>query len=101
MEGKVEVNTGRDGVVLNMNESLHFRMKESEEEHVSSVHSSESNDNDDTLPVRTVHANNNINVPSGRQAEQIKELVDIACKTNQASKIMNPPPINHDAAILL
>ena len=74
-------------------------MKESEEEHVSNAHRSENNDDDDVLPMRTVHANDNIKVPLGRQAQQIKELADIARKTKQTSKIMNFPPIDHDAAI--
>ena len=49
--------------------------------------------------MRTVHANEATKVPSGRQATQIKQLVDIAHRTNQTVKIMNFPPIDHDAAI--
>ena len=37
-------------------------------------------DDDDVFPMRTAHANETIKVPSGRQAEQIKELIDIAHK---------------------
>ena len=40
MDGKEELNMGRDGIVLNMKESLRSRMKESEEEHVSNAHRS-------------------------------------------------------------
>ena len=56
---------------------------------------------DEALPMRTVHANQAIKVPSGRQAEQIKELINIniAHKTNKAGKIMNFPPIDHESAI--
>ena len=43
--------------------------------------------------------NDKIKVPSGRQAEQIKEFIDIARETDQTSKIMNFPPIDHDSAI--
>ena len=71
-------------------------MKETEDEHVSNVHSTEQDVDDDTLPIRTVHANKAIKVPSGRQAEPIKELVDIAHKTNQTARIMNSQPIDHD-----
>ena len=56
-------------------------------------------DDDSVFPMRTAHANKTIKVPSGRQAEQIKELIDIAHKTDQTSKIMNFPPIDHDSAI--
>ena len=90
---------GSDGVVLNMKESVKSKMKETEDEHVSNVHSTKQDVDDDTLPMRTVHANQAIKVPSRRQAEPIKELIDIAHKTNQTAKIMNFPPIDHDSAI--
>ena len=99
MNGAEEVNMGSDGVVLNMKESARSKMKETEDEHVSNVHSTDQDVGDDTLPMRTVHANQAIKVPSGRQAEPIKELVDIAHKTNQTAKIMTFPPIDHDSAI--
>ena len=99
MEDEEEVDIGRSGVVLSIKESERSKMKKSEEEHVSNAHRSEKNDDDAVLPMQTVHANDNIKVPSGRQAQQIKELADIARKTKQTSKIMNFPPIDHDAAI--
>ena len=74
-------------------------MKETEGEHVSNVHSTKQDVDDDTLPMRTVHANQAIKVQSGRQAEPIKKLIDIAHKTNQTAKIINFPPIDNDAAI--
>ena len=93
MNGAEDVNMGSDGIVLNMKESLRSKMKETEDEHVSNAHSTKQDDDDDTLPMRTVHANEAIKVPSGRQAEPIKELIDIAHKTNQTAKIMNFPPL--------
>ena len=99
MNGADEVNMGSDGVVLNMKENAKSKMKETEDEHVSNVHSTKHDDCDDTLPLRTVHANEAIKVPSGMQAEPIKELVNIAHKTNQTAKIMNFPPIDHESAI--
>ena len=74
-------------------------MKETEDEHVSNVHSTKQDVDDDTLPMRTVHANQAIKVPSGRQAEPIRELIDIAHTINQTAKIMNFPSIDHDSAI--
>ena len=82
---------GSDGIVLKMKESLRSKLKETEDEHVSKAHSTKQDKYDDTLPMRTVHANGAIKVPSGRQAEPIKELIDIAHKTNQTAKIMNFP----------
>ena len=99
MNGAEEVNMGSDGIVLNMKESSRSKMKETEDEHVSNAHSTKQDDDDDTLPMRTVHANEAIKVPSGRQAEPIKELIDIAHNTNQTAKIMNFPPVDHNSAI--
>lgn len=113
MNGADEVNMGTDGVVLKMKETPKSQLKETEDEHVSNIHSARMNhkkdldnggndddDNDDDIfPMRTAHANETIKVPSGRQAKQIKELIDIAHETDQTSKIMNFPPIDHDSAI--
>jgi len=113
MNGADEVNMGTDGVVLKMKETPKSQLKETEDEHVSNIHSARMNhkkdldnggndddDNDDDIsPMRTAHANKTIKVPSGRQEKQIKELIDIAHKTDQTSKIMNFPPIDHDSAI--
>ena len=54
---------------------------------------------DENLTMRTVHANEKITIPSGRQAEPIKRLIEIAKKTNQTAKVMNFPPIDHDSPI--
>ena len=100
MNGAEEVNMGSNGIVLNMKESARSKMKDMEEEHVSNVHSSnDTADDDRNLPMRTVHANESTKVPSGLQAEPIKELETIARQTNQAAKILNFPPIDHDSAI--
>ena len=99
MNDAEEVNMGSDGVVLNMKENARSKMKETEDEHISNVHSTKPVVDDDTLPMRTVHANQAIKVPSGRQAEPIKELIDIAHKTHQTAKILNFPPIDHESAI--
>ena len=67
MNGAKEINMVSDGIVLNMKESLRSKMKETEDKHVSNAHSTKQDDNDGTLPVRTVHANEAIKVPSGRE----------------------------------
>ncbi len=74
-------------------------MKQLEDDNVSNAHSTKQDDNDNTLQMRTAHANEAIKVPLGRQAETIKESISIAHKTNQTSKIMNLPPFDHDSAI--
>ena len=78
-----------NGFVLDMKENLKSQLWDTEDEHVSNVHSNnvtytvfhnddddhdnhDDNDDDNELPIQTVHANNKIKVPLGRQAEQIK-----------------------------
>ena len=100
MNGAKEVNMGLDGIVLNMMESTRSKIKETKDGHVSNVHSTKQDGHIDRLPMHTVHTNEAIKVPSGRQAEPIKEFIDIAHKTNQTAKIMYFPPIDHDSAIL-
>ena len=112
MNGADEVNMGTDGVVLKMKENPKSQLKETEDEHVSNIHSAwmnhkdldnggndDDDDDDDIFPMRTAHTNETVKVPSGRQAKPIKELIDIAHKRDQTSKIMNFPPIDHDSAI--
>ena len=99
MNSAEEVNMESDDIVLKMKESSRSKMKETENEHVSNAHSTKQDKDTDTLPMRTMHANEAIKVPSGRQASPIKELINIAHKTNQTAKIMNFPPIDHDSAI--
>ena len=111
MNSADEVNMGTNGVVLKMKENSKSQLKETENEHVSNIHracmnhkdrsngGNDDEDDDAVFPMRTAHANETIKVPSGRQAKQIKEFIDIAHKIDQTSKIMNFPPIDHDSAI--
>ena len=93
MNSAEEVNMGINDIVLNMKESSRSKMKETENAHESNAHSTKQDNNDNLLLMCTVHANELIKVPPGRQAQQIKELVDITHKTNQISKNMNSPPL--------
>ena len=47
MNGAEEVNMGSDGVVLNMKESARSKMEETEDKHVSNVHSTKQDGDDD------------------------------------------------------
>ena len=91
-----EVNVATDGYELNIKNTPFSKKQDEEEEHVSKSHSVE---NGNVIEMRTVHANQKNSVPSGRQAQPIQELMDVARKTNQTSKIMNFPPIDHDSPI--
>ena len=98
MKGRDEVNICSDGIILEMKESSRTTMKENEEEYVSRAHYTEEDDGD-AMVIKTVHANEKRSIPTGRQAAPIKELIDIARKTSQTSKVMKFPPIDHDSAV--
>ena len=78
---------------------LHAPKKNEEEEYVSKAHNTEPDDVDEDLPVQTIHANETRRIPSGRQGQPIKELVEIANKTDQMSKVMNFPAIDHTSPV--
>ena len=99
MEGKEEVNVGMEGLELNIKDTPRSKKQDEEEEYVSKSHCTEQDVQDENLTMRTVHANEKITIPSGRQAEPIKRLIEIAKKTNQTAKVMNFPPIDHDSPI--
>jgi hypothetical protein len=99
MKGSNEVNVGTNGIELNiLNRPFSVRQDE-EEEYVSKSHSTTNATDTEGLEMRTVHANERITIPSGRQAEPIQQLVQVAKETKQISKIMNFPPIDHDSPI--
>ena len=60
MNGPVEVNMGREWVVLEMKESAHTKMKETEEESVSNDHRTDNDKTNNVLPAHTVHAKDTI-----------------------------------------
>ena len=86
---------------MNLKETASLKKREQEEEFVSSSNKSKEDfsDSNNDIEISTAHANTRQKVPSGRQAEPIREFIDIAKKTNQTSKIMNFPPIDHDSPI--
>ncbi len=99
MEGKAEANIATMGVQLSMVETKHSKKAQEEDEHVSASIRKNQNEDYNEMSISTVHANEKQSVPSGRQAQPIKEFIDIAKRTGQASKVMKFPPIDHDSPI--
>lgn len=94
-----EVNVGTDGIELEI-QSRPFSVRQDEEdEFVSKAHCTAMAADDGGIEIRTVHANEKVTIPSGRQAAPIQQLVNIAKETNQTKKIRNFPPIDHDSPI--
>ena len=95
MKGKEEVNLGTQGVNLDIKSTPRSTKENEEEEYVSKSHDTEQGDDDGDFPVHTLHANETRRVPSGRESEPIKEFVEIAKETNQASSVLTFPAMDH------
>ncbi len=65
MAGADDMNMGSYGVVLEIKESAHTKMKESDEEFVSKAHSTANDNEDNALSMLTVHENETNAVPTG------------------------------------
>ena len=55
--------------------------------------------NEDDFEMETVHPNYNNNLPNSTQAKIVKEFESIAHATNQKEKVLDFPPIDHNAPI--
>lgn len=104
MKGMDEANIAIEGTEMNMKHTASSKLIENEEEYISKCHAGlpdedEDDDNDGWMPLAGMHANDKSDIPSGREAQPIKELVDIAKETGQLSKVMQFPSIDHDSAI--
>ena len=78
------------------------KLTEEEEEFVAKGQATEEvadADCNDEIPVTAMHSNNKSFIPSTVEAQPIKELIDIARETDQTQKVMQFPPIDHDAPI--
>ena len=99
MEGKDEVNLCTEGIELDIKSTPRSKKENDEEEYVSRSHATEQDEQDDHFPIQTVHANETRRVPSGRQAEPIKELIDIAKKSNDDTKFMSFPACDNTSPV--
>jgi hypothetical protein len=120
MQGEEEVSIATNALQLKTKNSKQFKIIAGESEYVSSTHNTglgelqnitdnyEYNskitnvhkDNDCTdLDILTMYTNQSDPLPKGTSADIIKSFIDIARITDQAAKIMNFPPIDHDSSI--
>ena len=99
MNGKDEVSIAREAVDLKVSHTINSKKKEDEEEYVSRCHNNSDTGDGTDIHMSAVHANIKQNVPTGRQAQPIKEFIEIAKETDQTSKVMKFPPIDHDSPI--
>jgi hypothetical protein len=100
MNGKAEANIASEAEVLHMKKmSTRTKILEEEEEYVSPAHKETVEASKYGLPMETMHANETDSVPSGNEAQMVKELIGVARESGQMKKMMDFPPIDHDSPI--
>jgi hypothetical protein len=104
MNNEEEVNIGTNATVLHAKYSKRYNVIAGKLEHVSVAHKIDERindtggnveDNQCDMEIATMHANQNDPLPKGANADIIKTFIGIANETDQSSKIMNFPPIDH------
>jgi hypothetical protein len=100
MKGKDETNIGQEGTILSTKSTQRYKVLTTQEETVSNAHSrmdfSDCADNTCDIETGAMHPNVGNSVPNAHNTEIIQSLIDIAKNTDQLSKIMNFPSIDHD-----
>ena len=99
MNGREEVNLCTEALILDIQDTVRSHKEDTEEEYVSTANNTTPNEGEDYIPMQTIHANETVTVPGGRQAKPIRDLIEVAEKTDQRSKILNFPSIDHDSPI--
>ena len=104
MNNEEEVNIGTNATVLHAKYSKRYNVIAGKLEHVLVAHKIDERindtggnveDNQCDMEIATMHANQNDPLPKGANADIIKTFIGIANETDQSSKIMNFPPIDH------
>ena len=97
MNGAKVASIITDDAKVNMNQNTKALVVEDKAEHISKAHCNQHEPNDNGILLSTIHPNKNAVIKCRRQVDPIRELINIARKTNQMSKVMNFPPIGTDS----
>ena len=99
MKGNDEANLGQEGTMLSTKNSQRYKVMTTQEETVSYAHRrldfSDCAGNPCDVEIGGMHPNKSNTLPNARNTEIIQSLIDIATNTDQASKVMDFPSIDH------
>jgi len=100
MKGNDEANLGQEGTMLLTKSSQHYKVMLTQEDNVSYAHRrldfSDSAGNLCDVEIGSMHPNKSNPLPNEQNTNIIQSLIDIATDTNQESKVMDFPSIDHD-----
>jgi len=99
MKGNDEANLGQEGTMLSTKNSQRYKVMTTQEETVSYAHRrldfSDCAGNPCDVEIGGMHPNKSNTLPNPRNTKIIQSLIDIATNTDQASKVMDFPSIDH------
>ena len=100
MKDKDKANIGQEGTILSTKNTLCYKVLMPQEEMVlNSNNRMDFNDcagNTCDIEIGAMHPNVGNSLPNAHNTKIIQSLIDIAKNTDQSSKIMNFPSIDHD-----
>ncbi len=100
MKDKDEANNGQEGNILSTKNTQRYKVLMTQEEMVSNSHSrmdfSDCAGNTYDIKTGAMHPNVGNSLPNAHNTEIKQSLINIAKNTDQLSKIMNFPSIDHD-----
>jgi hypothetical protein len=100
MKDKDKANIGQEGTILSTKNTQRYKVLTTQEEMVSNAHSrmdfSDCAGNTSDIEISAMHPNVGNSLPNAHNTEIIQSLIDIAKNTDQSSKNMNSPSIDHD-----
>jgi hypothetical protein len=100
MKDKDKANIGQEGTILSKKRTQRYKVLTTQEEMVSNAHSrmdfSDCAGNTCDIEIGAMHPNVDNSLPNAHNTKIIQSLIDIAKNTDQLSKIMNFPSIDHD-----
>jgi hypothetical protein len=100
MKDKDKANIGQEGTILSTKDTQCYKVLMTQEEMVSNAHIrmdfSDCAGNTCDIEIGAMHPNVGNSLPNAHNTKIIQSLIDIAKNTDQSSKIMNFPSIDHD-----
>jgi hypothetical protein len=100
MKDKDKASIGQEGTILSTKNTQRYKVLTTQEEMISNAHNrmdfSDCAGNTCDIEISAMHLNVGNSLPNAHNTKVIQSLINIAKNTDQSSKIMNFPLIDHD-----
>ena len=99
LKGSDEGNIATQAEILHMKTTTRAKTLDEEDEFVSTAHMDNPEANKHGMTMETMHANEASDSPTNEQSQIIRELIGVANESGRKKRMMDFPPIDHDAPI--